>query len=285
MGLENTFKEKIENRDWRKPKKINGWESIFDSFLATLISKFEEIKGEDEWNFKKSEEYFNSCLEYFQNFDLTPKIIEEFCKKIGEVDEYLKWAFGSFVSAMIQKSYNSGYNNFKLSDLKIDMFGSFLEGKDDDKIRIKIDHLIGDWNFWRVKNIYLKTSRILGDWNFWKVENVKLEIPRIDGMWNFLFIENSNFEIGKAVGKENFWYIYNSDFFVEDVDGIGNFWHIENSIIKVNRFYNGVATNPNFYRGIKNSIIKSKNQYTLSKIKKNISDGSSNEDNKFIEEK
>ncbi|MBI4447447.1 hypothetical protein HY643_00550 [Candidatus Woesearchaeota archaeon] len=160
MGLDKIFQEKAEKpAEERKLQVIITEEVVVDDLTAYFersIPPKLEVNGYWDDDFKK---YFN----HLSNFNITPKLIAQLNEKIpnkGKPLDILHRPFrlctpldyynsykGIFLSALIQASYNKGFNNFELGEINADHFGCYLKGKAENPIKLKIGKINGSLIF------------------------------------------------------------------------------------------------------------------------------------------
>ncbi|MBI4448199.1 hypothetical protein HY643_04405, partial [Candidatus Woesearchaeota archaeon] len=104
-----------------------------------------------------------------------------------------KECLGMLLSALIQTSYQQGFNDFEFEEVNAHFFGTLLEGKEEDKIRIKAKKIGGHSPLCLAKNCFL-TAKIIE--SFWLLDNAQdcvAEITHYQG--SFFGMEMKNCKI------------------------------------------------------------------------------------------
>ncbi|MBI4447714.1 hypothetical protein HY643_01930 [Candidatus Woesearchaeota archaeon] len=149
-----------------------------ETVVNELLAHFEKNKYSGMMSDEFCERYFNSHKEHLQSFKLTPKVIVEFNKKVGQLaDEDL----GVYLSALIQTSYAQGFNNFEFGEVYANCFGKLLKGQKDAPIRIKAEKINGRNALYKAENCILEAKRINGSWALGGAKNSSLKAETIIG--------------------------------------------------------------------------------------------------------
>ncbi|MBI4448095.1 hypothetical protein HY643_03885 [Candidatus Woesearchaeota archaeon] len=143
MGLNDIFEQPEKPLEEKKLEVITSEEALLD----TLLAYFENSKYL-QWKLlpEDGKKYFDECMKYLQRFTIEPKIIYRFNEKakmpasVGE-----RQALGLCLSAMIQISYNQGFNDFEFKEVPASCLGGFLQGQQNNKIKIKVGKSKGVW--------------------------------------------------------------------------------------------------------------------------------------------
>jgi len=257
MSIDKIFK-KIEDTKEKTCRILNNERTKLDKLLTYFFTFFEkEKKCGADWVRGEDKKRYDSFFNFLKNFDITPSFIKTFAEKIGEVKEEEKQIFGLYLSAMMQVSYNKGYNNFEFGKIKVDELGAFLKGREKEKIKIRLSSLEGDWNFWMAENCDISISRVVGNWNFWKMRECPIKIEKLNGSENIYYSEKCSFDLGKVSGSENLNYVKESNIKINFLND-SSFGHsIENSTVQ--------SKDLNMLIKIKNTSSNKKNKYELIK--------------------
>lgn len=163
------FKKQEEIEEEKKLACVNTQESSIDTLIANLISYFE---GSTRIRFGVD---FIIYKEYLKNFEITPQMIDKVHPLIDKVPsvmlpgQYMEGynpAKGLFLSALIQTSFDQGFNNFEFSnDIEADEFGARLTGKID-RIVIKAKKIIGAHILDEAMHCVLEADSIIGAYPF-----------------------------------------------------------------------------------------------------------------------
>ncbi|MBI4447888.1 hypothetical protein HY643_02815, partial [Candidatus Woesearchaeota archaeon] len=132
----------------------------------------------------KTEEF----LKKYSFLQLQPKHLTKLVSNITSTEKILdkeKWHLGLFLSILIQTSYNQGFNDFEFEEINADDFGSCLNGKNEDKIRIKAEKINGRNTLEYAEFCSLNAGTINGGGAGISAHNCYLEAETING--NSLF--------------------------------------------------------------------------------------------------
>ncbi|MBI4448321.1 hypothetical protein HY643_05045 [Candidatus Woesearchaeota archaeon] len=174
MGLENVFGQPEKVEPEKKLEVIASEEAV----IADWMAYFEKNKiGNCRGN--RFKEFKLDCQKYLQSYQIKSAILQKFVslanqKQIEDWDE--KLCFGAFLSALIQTSYNQGNNDFEFEKINADFFGKFLEGKEDNLIRIKAETINGRDMLYSAKNCFLTVKNLNGRRTLWEAEGCVAEI-------------------------------------------------------------------------------------------------------------
>ena len=145
MGLLDDFEEEEINEEEQLSIKGNPDEEktlnkILDYYKHWLINPV--VNSSNKYGL------FGNALDLMKNTSISNRLIKKYIqhlKKFTEIDSMHR--SGLFISAMVQKAYNDGYNGFEI-DMTEDDFAiwyncAHLEGKEDDPIKIEMKGDIG----------------------------------------------------------------------------------------------------------------------------------------------
>ncbi|MBI4448324.1 hypothetical protein HY643_05060 [Candidatus Woesearchaeota archaeon] len=223
MSLNDVFWQAEKPEEEKKLEVITTEESVLDDLMAY----FEQTSNE-EWKSvsNKAKEYFDTCLKDLQSFRLTPKTITNFNQKVGKLKENEMQSLGICLSAMIQTSYNHGFNDFEFEEIVADCFGAFLQGTEDNLLKIKAKKIIGVDTLYRAINFSLIAETANGNCVLSFAENGVAEITNHQGIvfgWEMknctIYLPNQevldkikkeDYNIGLNVGNNSFVLIDNT---------------------------------------------------------------------------
>ncbi|MBI4448344.1 hypothetical protein HY643_05160 [Candidatus Woesearchaeota archaeon] len=266
MDLGKIFQEKAEKIEEEKKLEIivtkeakaqefvavtNFIVTYFDDFCRTLPLKMAELWGRLGLkaylynNQYTPIENFNTFKDYFKNVEITPKIINQVNKQLPkEGGRQYNANKGVFFSALIQTSYNQGFNNFEFKEISTCDFGAWLRGKEG-------------------KPIIVKAEKIEGANIFHNASNCSLTADTVDGLGTFWYAEKCSLIAKRVVGENIFDYTTNCFLEAETIQGDFSLGAAENCVAEIAN-YKG----RNFGEGMKNCTIYSPNQEVLDKIEK-----------------
>ncbi|MBI4448169.1 hypothetical protein HY643_04255 [Candidatus Woesearchaeota archaeon] len=177
MALHDVFGTLEKPVEEKKLEVVVSEEAVLDELLAYFEqNKYEGWKG----TFQECNDYLDSCLQYLQTFKVTPKIVSSFYKKFGKAKEGSE-ALGVYLSAMIQTSYDQGFNNFEFGKIHAHCFGSFLQGQKGRQIQIKVGTIKGPFALVYAKYCSLDVETIIGVQSLSNAENCVAEITNYTG--------------------------------------------------------------------------------------------------------
>ncbi|MBI4448329.1 hypothetical protein HY643_05085 [Candidatus Woesearchaeota archaeon] len=206
MGLENVFGKPEQVVEEKKLEVIASDESV----VGELLIFFKKNKYKEWKNWDECKEYFNnaSTSNFLKSFQISPKRIRKFNEKAKIKGNYQE-SFGLYLSALIQASYNQGFNDFEFKEIVADCFGAYLKGKEGSPIKIQIETLNGKANFAYAQNFFAQITNLNGDNNFKWAEDFSAKIRSIKGYANVRVVKNSIVEIGDNPGKNFGGYMKN----------------------------------------------------------------------------
>lgn len=148
-----------------KPEKtleiVSNADSALDELVFNLVEYLEQNINPNGWK-----EQFNYYKRHFQkNYKITPSLISKVNlvpPKNKSVYEHYPWSRGMFLSALIQVSYEQGFNSFEFKEVHNDRLGIFLVGKKGKPIKIKVEKLNGEWAFGEAKNVIAEVQKYKG---------------------------------------------------------------------------------------------------------------------------
>ncbi|MBI4447629.1 hypothetical protein HY643_01490 [Candidatus Woesearchaeota archaeon] len=161
MGLENVFGTPEKPIEEKKLETITSeesilqdWQSYYDKTkpLAEGVS-FDNIRG-----------YLAETKNFLKSFKIKPEAISKFNEKISLKNETraASFYFGALLSALIQTSYQQGFNNFLFNNIEANAFGYYLEGQKNKKIKITAKFIGSDYLLSGGKDCFLKAETIYG---------------------------------------------------------------------------------------------------------------------------
>ncbi|MBI4447340.1 hypothetical protein HY643_00015, partial [Candidatus Woesearchaeota archaeon] len=180
MGLENVFgkPEKIEPEN--NLEVVVSDESKQDNLAADLVNYFvQSLPLNHLW----AGDIFKGYKQHLQGFKITPDIVSKvYCiLPKNQAEEYYPLQKGTFISALIQTSYNQGFNDFEFEEVNAYYFGAFLKGKTKNRIRIKAEKITGNFTLSYAENCSLTAKEIKGGMALQVAENCIAEITQYKG--------------------------------------------------------------------------------------------------------
>ncbi|MBI4447776.1 hypothetical protein HY643_02255 [Candidatus Woesearchaeota archaeon] len=176
MGLENVFgtPEKVEPE--KNLQVIVSDKSVQDKTLVELLAYFEQSIHLNA----PSEEKFYTYRFDSQRFKIKPELISAVNENwdTKKFNWPAKAYFGIFLSALIQTSYNQGFNDFEFSIINADYFGAFLQTQQNKPIRIKAETIHGYWVLERANYCIAEIQNYQGDGFGLFMKNCKIYSPK-----------------------------------------------------------------------------------------------------------
>ncbi|MBI4447706.1 hypothetical protein HY643_01885 [Candidatus Woesearchaeota archaeon] len=176
MGLENVFGKPAKIEPEKKLEVIATEESVIDELLIHFkTSTTKRPMSLNDQNAHKVE-----IQKFLQKYHkITPNLISTFnrtinTKKLGL--EIFDATSGAFLSALIQTSYNQGFNNFEFGEININWFGIYLQGKKGSLIKIKVNKINGEATLFAAEYCFLKVEALNGKYALGNTENCLAEI-------------------------------------------------------------------------------------------------------------
>ncbi|MBI4447715.1 hypothetical protein HY643_01935 [Candidatus Woesearchaeota archaeon] len=130
---------------------------------------------------KGAKEIWADYIQYLQTFlNITPDIIN----KIWGLLPKESWGFyqnnkGIFLSGLIQTSYRQGHNDFEFDEIGAHCFGIFLDGQENNPIRIKAKKVVGGEILAHSTHCFLKVEKLVGhQGSLRKANNSAIEIAK-----------------------------------------------------------------------------------------------------------
>ncbi len=234
MSLENIFKN-VEKPEEKKINLVRNEEQIFDDIMLIFQENVENIFT-PIMDFVKNN--FRKCYNLLKTYDITPEIIRKFSEKDLKLknDEYT--FKGVYLSALIQRSYDLGYNNFELDQIYMQHFGSFLKGKEENPIKIKMRILEWSFGFSFAENCHvIVDEKIDGYGHFWSAKNCFAETNLVRGSHTFIYAKNSVFKIKESTASTLLNNVENCSLIADYVSAKSGFMYIKNCHIKIRNFY------------------------------------------------
>ncbi|MBI4448272.1 hypothetical protein HY643_04790 [Candidatus Woesearchaeota archaeon] len=196
-------------------EKVKAVKELSDYFFNTKSLPNSEYEG--------LRNYFFEAQTFFLNkYELNPELIAQFKNAINtdKLRHSEKQALGSFLSAMMQTSYNQGNNDFYFEEVDAQFFCAFLQGRQNNKIRVqakqvnshhllyqaencssKIQTVIGNNNLWLAKNCSLESQTIIGSDSLAHAENCSLTTESLNGWYSLQEAKNCTANIGTYKGS------------------------------------------------------------------------------------
>lgn len=162
MGLDKIFQEKAEKVEEKKLQVVVSDESVEDKILAEALNYFNRSSPTEEKELKDDFKVYTDYLQ--QNYKIKPSLVSKINESVDskKFDSDKKCYLGIFLSAMIQTSYNQGFNDFVFDKIHANLFGSLLKGVGRNKIRIKANIIKGNGSLGLSKNCYFIVKKIEG---------------------------------------------------------------------------------------------------------------------------
>ncbi|MBI4447614.1 hypothetical protein HY643_01405 [Candidatus Woesearchaeota archaeon] len=182
MSLDQTLEKKENSLTTNKSESI-----IFGEWL----DYFEKTDKDKFFTWDETKKYFLESKKFLQSYQkLTPEVIKTFNEKVDTTQfglTELCW-WGIFSSAMIQTSYDQGFNSFqfekismKFGELEIGDFGSYLQGKSNNPIKIKAEKINAASILGYGKNCVLKVGSLTARFTLFKAEDCIVELTNYNG--------------------------------------------------------------------------------------------------------
>ncbi|MBI4447708.1 hypothetical protein HY643_01895 [Candidatus Woesearchaeota archaeon] len=92
---------------------------------------------------------------------------------------------GDFLSAMIQTSYNQGFNNFKFGEVDAGFFGNSLEGKEGNTLIIDVGKIVGEGALCDANNCSLTARLVRGERCLAYAQKCAITTDTLHGIWAF----------------------------------------------------------------------------------------------------
>ncbi|MBI4448144.1 hypothetical protein HY643_04130 [Candidatus Woesearchaeota archaeon] len=257
MGLEKVF-GKAEKVEEKVLEVVASDESMVDDFL----DYFDKTK--DIYSVKENFDIFQQDL---QDRQINPSLVSKI-NLILQQRTRIQYGYfrenlynslkGLFLSALIQTSYNQGFNGFEFEEINAECFGAFLEGREDNKIRIKIE-------------------KIEGSWNFVKATAFSASIQTLKGSGNFQYSKNFSTQIGMLKGGTDFLGATSISATINQLEANYGFYYAKKSIIKINNYQGN-----NFGYEMENCKVYSPNETVIKQIKEESCRYLNSRGNKFL---
>ncbi|MBI4448345.1 hypothetical protein HY643_05170 [Candidatus Woesearchaeota archaeon] len=198
-------KSQIFLRDANSQQNLTN-ASFKEGCLEELLAYFNETK-KDFWDYNQLKDYSVESKNFLKEYTINPQIINEFNLHIQRqsLSKAEKWYLGIFLSAMIQTSYDQGFNDFSFEEINAHGFGTFLKGKNGDKLMIKVGTITGYDTLAKSKNCSLEAKTIIGGWTLWFAKKSTLTVETLKGDYSLRYAENCTAEITNYEGQ-NFGY-------------------------------------------------------------------------------
>ncbi|MBI4448195.1 hypothetical protein HY643_04385 [Candidatus Woesearchaeota archaeon] len=194
MGLEKIF-TKIENPfEEKKLEVVGSEEAVLDEWMAY----FEQTN----LNFNVYTDILDFYKNYLVNFEIKPAMIKKFNDMVDtkKFNDRKKMWLGLFLSAMIQTSYNKGFNDFVFEEINVDNFGMYLQGQKDKPIKIKAKIIDGNSTLNDAENCVAKITSYKGKCFGWYMKDCKIYSSNeavLEQIRKQSWKQNNSFEIKK----------------------------------------------------------------------------------------
>lgn len=182
MGLDKIFQKQEKIEEEKKLGVITTKESAVDDLTLHLINFFK--KDEEKYEITSWWNVFDYYKRYLQKLEITPSIIQKVSGQLStsESTEHVYRTYkGIALTALMQQSYNCGFNNFEFEDVVANGFCEFLKGEDNSLVKIKANKIIGNSTLASAEYCTLKTASIEGWQTLWLGENCTVEIGKYNG--------------------------------------------------------------------------------------------------------
>ncbi|MBI4448107.1 hypothetical protein HY643_03945 [Candidatus Woesearchaeota archaeon] len=282
MGLE--IFTKIEQPQQEKSLEVvTTEESVVDELLAYFEHDYpNEIPLHWPSQFERWVHHFENSKNCLQTVKITPKMIKQINDKLPKQKKHKKYfteirdscyatSKGFFLSALIQTSYNQGFNGFKFEEIDADFFGHGLKGKENDSIKIKIQTLNGHHSFDEAEYCSLEAEIINGGHTFQYAKDCSLTAKSINGDSTFCNAEKSSLKISIIIGKLTLEKAQDCDAKIGTLEGLYTLTEAKNCTTHISVYENiGSYAGSKFGWGMDNCKIYSPNEKVLEEIKKQV---------------
>ncbi|MBI4447758.1 hypothetical protein HY643_02165 [Candidatus Woesearchaeota archaeon] len=287
MGLDKIFEKAEKPTEEKKLEVVASGESILNEWLIFfnkyLLGCSEELLSEK----------FNDWKLYLESYNqLTPGMISKFSERIDlpkrcatEID-----FSGFFVSFMIHKSYNQGFNNFEFGEVKLPGLCSHLRGKRRNPIKVKAQIvnaekfltfskycdleagvMNGRLHFMRDDNCKIIAQHIIGNDLLFRARYSSLEVETINGHSALAQTYNCSLKTKKIVGYSTAEFSKKCNLEAEVIEGDYALNRADGCIAKI-----GGYKGEEFGYRIKNCKIYVHNKEALEIMKKQAERGKKN---------
>ncbi|MBI4447553.1 hypothetical protein HY643_01100 [Candidatus Woesearchaeota archaeon] len=194
MSLKDVFEQAEKPAEEKKLEVILSEELVIKELLV-YIEKVTPAKTKDTKN------EFATFLTYLQSYKITPSLVTKLNKKADtkKLSYKRKDSFGLFLSAMVQTSYEQGFNDFELGEVNANLFGAYLEGHKSNTIRLKVNNIFGDSTFMNAKECSLTAKKVEGNASFKDVAYCYFNLRSVKGDYNFQNAQDCIIEIREMI--------------------------------------------------------------------------------------
>ncbi|MBI4447612.1 hypothetical protein HY643_01395 [Candidatus Woesearchaeota archaeon] len=189
MSLDNVFGIAEKPVEEKKLQVVVREEEVVDELLVY----FYKSVTMDVTDLSK---FFDGSLTFLRSFGITPQLITKVNNKLPQ-KKFLAYHTdykGTFLSALIQTSYEQGFNNFEFEHLQSSYFGSDLQTNKNQPINLKINCLAGGCNFKHSSGINAQIQTLMGDADFLGAKDFSVKINQLVGE-AFTYAKNGKIEI------------------------------------------------------------------------------------------
>lgn len=182
MRLNNVFEQPEKPEEEKKLEVVSTSESRLDDLIFKLVEYFEQNSPTKRicWS-----ETFEDYKQYLQSYTITSEMVSKInlvLPKTKNTTHYLIHK-GSFLSALIQTSYNQGNNGFEFEKVNAHFFGAYLKGSENNPIKIKAKAINGWGNLRKANYCSLEAETINGNSAFEGAKGCVAEIANYKGRY------------------------------------------------------------------------------------------------------
>ncbi|MBI4448155.1 hypothetical protein HY643_04185 [Candidatus Woesearchaeota archaeon] len=315
MGLEKVFSQVENPPEEKKLQVIASEEAIINDWL----DYFDKTKKENSWETTdySLRPYFLGSQTFLQSYKIHPQMITKFNETLigKKLDCVPNHYFGVLLSALIQVSYYQGHNTFEFDEINATCFGAFLEGKRNERIKIKsktvgyqslykannciltltAEEVDIALSLWFAQNSSLNAKMVNGNGNLSDANSCSITADRIKGNGTLYAAKNCFAEIGIINGDGTLAATQDCSLLAQMINGARTLEYAKNCNLKVNTLkgdyslvhadkcitqitaYEGESFGGSWYYGrMVNCGVCSPNQVVLDKIKNQVEHGINN---------
>ncbi|MBI4447411.1 DUF3737 family protein [Candidatus Woesearchaeota archaeon] len=187
---------------------INEEDSACNEAVNFFLGYFDTLsKKKKFWGNSQINPHYQATLSFLKDYKINPELVQQFNEEVKAKHLSLDSRFylGLFLSALIQTSYNQGFNNFEFDKINADHFGAYLQGTKNNPIKVKAKIINGEFAFRQTENCSLETATINGDHTLNETKNIALTTQFLHGNVTFAHSQNSTIEILNYNGKSFGW--------------------------------------------------------------------------------
>ena len=211
MSIEDLFKKVEEVNNEKIIKKLNC-----EELLQEFIKWYEKNYYFHSIGCDGKLEYFHSVFQFLKSYEMAPVLISNFYQKIKKIKER-KESLGLFLSAMIQTSYDQGWNNFTFDKIEADCFGAFLKGLDKKRLILNVGKINGNLAFFYSDYCEFTAKEICGMDTMTNSTRTKLKVENLSGNFNFWGVEECDIEIDVLEGRFNLGHAKKCNVFIHNL--------------------------------------------------------------------